>query len=302
MADRRRWSALARGALLCTTLCSLARADLVVVQGADTGTNTARQLAQQLAPGVTVVSASLRGTNGAVGSFSGGSSVGLELDQGILLSSGRVLDALGPNDEPDTSTDCADDLGDAQLAQILGSDTTDAAALTLLFNCPPGSRSVSVDYVFASDAYDGLTDPGDIDEYDGAAIIVDGVNAATLPGPVPLSAPSLPSRALFHDNNTCHEDESLACPFNLEADGFSGKLTARASLRTSGTHTAKIVIADDFLPDIDSWIFLRGFSCNADVFARAVPASSGPGTLGLGAALLAVASLALSRARRPRMK
>lgn len=298
MADRRRWSALARGALLATTVCSLARAELGVVQGADTSTTTARQLAQQLAPGVSIVSASLRGTNGAVGSFSGGSSAGLDLDQGIVLSSGRVLDAIGPNLEPDMSTDWGDDLGDAQLAQILGTDTTDAAALTFLFSCPAGSRSVTVDYVFASDAYEGFTDPGDIDEYDGAAVIVDGINAATLPGPVPLSAPALPARAVFRDNNSCHEDEALPCPFNLEADGFSGKLTAHAPLTGSGTHTAKVVIADDFLPDVDSWIFLRGFACNAEVFARPVPTSGGFGSLGLAAGLLAVASLALSRTRR----
>lgn len=292
---QRRSRPVARVALLALALSRLASAALTVQPAADASPNTARALATLLAPGVTLGTASLIGNNSAAGTFSGGISAGLDLDQGILFSTGAASDAAGPNDDAETSTIWEQPLDDEdlQLSQLLDTTSTDAAGVTFTFTCPASAPTVQVNYIFASDEYAGFSDPADLSDIrEGVAILVDGVNAATLPGGAPVSVPNLKLFAAdqFRDNNLCHQDESQACPFALEADGFSAKLTATAPI-TAGTHTAKIVIADDFLEDIDSWVFLSAFTCGTGHSTAQVADLGLVGTLCLGLGLFIAAGL-----------
>lgn len=70
----------------------------------------------------------------------------------------------------------------------------------------------------------------------------------------PVTARSLNGEvtpALFRDNSDCNEGNS-SCAFQLEADGFSRKLTARARIDLQApTHSLEIVVADEIFEDFD---------------------------------------------------
>ncbi|HLN92215.1 MAG TPA: choice-of-anchor L domain-containing protein, partial [Thermoanaerobaculia bacterium] len=71
----------------------------------DLNSMTPQQLAQLLAgPGVTVSNVSFTGANVAGGSFSGGLADGLGIDSGVILSSGSIANAAGPNRDDQITT------------------------------------------------------------------------------------------------------------------------------------------------------------------------------------------------------
>src|SRR5262245_1955259 len=99
------------------------RAQLVV------GTvSTAEELAESLVGGgVTISNVTLNCPGGAWGSFEGtGSNIGM--DSGIILASGAITNAVGPNLSGSITTDYLA-AGDADLDQLSGSETHDACVL-----------------------------------------------------------------------------------------------------------------------------------------------------------------------------
>ncbi len=67
--------------------------------------------------GITINSASYTGANGASGTFEVGTDI-IGIDRGILLTSGTVATALGPNDDDGAGKDNGR-AGDAQLEALL---------------------------------------------------------------------------------------------------------------------------------------------------------------------------------------
>ena len=64
----------------------------------DLSSLTAHQLAQSLVgTGVTISNASFTGADVAAGSFDGGLSEGLGIASGVILSTGDIVTAIGPN-------------------------------------------------------------------------------------------------------------------------------------------------------------------------------------------------------------
>ncbi len=290
---------------------SFAIAQLAIQPIAENTSAVASSLAAEVtAPGLNVSGATLTLANvAAAGVFTGGSGTpGFELERGLVLSSGRVASVLGPNIDPLTSNAWAG-AGDADLDALLGFDpeegSVDAASLQFQFACPGNAGAVRIRYSFATEEFDEL------DATDAMAIFVDGSNVATLPGTLqPVTAESVALELpAFRDNNLCHLDPETPCPFNLEADGFTNELTAVAQLLPgTATHTLKIVVADHFFSDVDSWAFVEEVACvtaQGGVPVNA-PGLGGVGLLGLGVGLVILASvtrirqtpvLALSAAR-----
>jgi len=297
---RQRRSLFASSLALGLTLSAAAHADLSV-----TSVTVAQvPAALDAAPNVVVSNVGFSGTATASARFSGGGSVSLGVDHGIVLSSGLAETAIGPNDEQVASVEW-NSPGDAQLAALLGrdvSDVHDVSTLNFTVRCPAGISSLRLDYVFASDEYSQGGDPG---FPDGMGIFVDGLNVATVPGvspPTPVHTSSLngtETPSLFQDNvsNACVED--LTCPYNLEANGFSAKLTATAAITPGASHTVKIAIGDSDTLDGDSWVFVSSLICGtAPPPARLALLGPTP-VLGLGTALLLLTGI-VGRRRRPR--
>ncbi|PLX08409.1 MAG: hypothetical protein C0596_05995 [Marinilabiliales bacterium] len=89
------------------------------------------------------------GEPNSIGYFSNGIP-GLDFEEGVILSSGDIADAPGPNTSGSTSGSFYSN-GDADLEAIISDVTNDAAVLE--FDFTPASDVIEFEYVFASDEY-----------------------------------------------------------------------------------------------------------------------------------------------------
>ncbi|MGA1238079.1 MAG: choice-of-anchor L domain-containing protein [Limisphaerales bacterium] len=152
-------------------------------------TTTAQQMAESLVPSfVTVANATYTGHVDARGTFSNGNACGLPVNSGVILSSGRIWNAPGPNDDDGRTAatsgfDSLDDTpGDPDLETLIGGGKTlDATVLEfdVVSSIP---FPLEFRYVYASEEY-----PEWIDDFnDPVAIFVDGTaitdNVALVPG------------------------------------------------------------------------------------------------------------------------
>ena len=196
-------------------------------------------------PGVTVSNARFTGNPAAAGTFTG-AAADIAVASGVILSTGNVVDADGPNQSDGWSTDFGLP-GDADLSTIVGADTFDAAVLE--FDVTPAADTMSIRFVFASEEYPEFVDS---DFNDVLAIYVNGVNCANYNGrPVAInSINENVNAALFVPNyGTAH---------NTEFDGFTVPLDCVANVTPGAPNHVKIAIADTSDGIYDAAVFLAG--------------------------------------------
>ena len=218
------------------------------------GAQTATQLAQSLAgAGVIISNVVYTGSNLAGGSFTNGLPDGLGLDAGVILSSGGVLNAIGPNNTSSKSTGF-NTAGDTDLNLLIAPKTTKDAAI-LEFDFIPTSSLVAFDYVFASEEYKEFVGSSFDDVF---GFFVNGTNVAVVPGTttrVSINTIShLTNSSLFKDNPT-------ALPiFGTQFDGFTTVLQAKATVIPGILNHMKLAIADSTDTSLDSAVFLKAGS------------------------------------------
>lgn len=260
---------------------------LLVALGELDGPATARDLADTLVDtaetGVVPFNVSYTGDPRAIGTFSGGAGIldRPEVDetpvrQGIVLSSGRVVDAAGPNDSIFTTTsfcippggepDCVPN-GDSDLDLIVAPRSTfDAAVLQFDFVPPLNSNVVRFRYVFASEEYNEFANSPFNNVF---AFYVNGVNYALLPdGITPVSINNVnggnPPGVSAHNDERFRDNEGTitgssvtGAPINIEADGLTVILEFRAPVIPNTMNHMKLAIADTQDHIYDSWAFLE---------------------------------------------
>jgi subtilisin-like proprotein convertase family protein len=208
-----------------------------------TGGLTATQLANMLAGSNIVVSnAVLTGAAGARGTFSAGTST-FPMASGVILSTGNVSTAPGPNTAANTTTDFGG-AGTAQMTALAGIATHDA--ITLEFDFTVQSEFIQFDYIFASEEYPEYAPPEDYGFNDVFAFFISGPgitgeeNIALIPGtsnPVAINN-------LNAITNTQYYIDNLAGPA-VSFDAYTTTLTARKEgLTPCQTYHLKLVIAD----------------------------------------------------------
>ena len=234
---------------------------------------TPLQLAQMLAgPGVTVSNVTFVGANVAGGTFTGGLADGLGIENGVILSSGNIANAAGPNTNDGVSTTNATP-GDADLNTIVGAGHTTFDAAVLEFDFVPTASPVSFRYVFSSDEYNEFV--GQFN--DVFAFLIDGVNVALIPStstPVAINTVNLTTNPAFYRNND-PSDLGTPTPFGTQFDGFTTVLTATATLTPNVSHHIKLVIADTDDELLDSAVFIEAGSIVAG--NTPTPTVTGPG-------------------------
>lgn len=221
----------------------------------------------------------LSGLAGQSGVFSNGlATVGL--DQGIILSTGNVTDAIGPNNLPNTTTDFNRLVNDPDLVILSGGGGGIYDAVSLEFDFTPTDTGIVFSYVFASEEYCEyaaspfndifgffLSGPGI-----NGAFTNNAANIALVPGsntPVGINTVNHLVNSVWYRNNVpngmspgCSNTQGLYVNF-LEYDGLTTVLQARATVIPCETYHIKIIIADKSEGAYDSAIFLSANSFRA---------------------------------------
>ena len=239
-------------------------------------TQTPTQLVQNvlLGNGITVSNITYTGNSNARGFFNGATS-NIGLASGVILTTGDIINAPGPNSGGGEGTDNSL-LGDPDLDQISGVSTFDACVLE--FDFIPLADSVSFRYVFGSEEYPEfvgqtfndifgffISGPGIAGPYTNGA-----KNIAIIPGtstPVTINdlnngsndcpplgtGPNGPCANCAYYVNNCSGT-------TVQYDGFTTVLEAKATVVPCQTYHIKLAVADGFDGVWDSGVFLEANS------------------------------------------
>lgn len=240
---------------------------------------TPAQLVQNilLGNGVTASNITFNGDPVAIGEFNGVSS-NIGLPSGLIMSSGDVANAEGPNDQTGASAFNSSS-GDPDLDLIMDpTESFDAAILE--FDFIPTSDSIIFRYVFGSEEYMEYVNstPGGIN--DGFGFFVSGpgitgpfsnsaINIAIIPGttlPVTMFNLNLNNNAAFYFDNGCggcFSGGTAPDGLTVQYDGFTVPLTARAAVQCGQTYHIKIAVGDGGDSSFDSGVFLEAGSFSA---------------------------------------
>jgi hypothetical protein len=203
-----------------------------------------------LAPnaGITINSASYAGAATASGTFSGGQPI-LGLGSGVLLTTGAVAVAPGPNDDPLATVDNLT-AGDPLLDVLAGTTTADAAALRIAFT--PTGDTISLRFVFASEEYP--IEAFSMDDVFGA--YVNGVNVALVPG----TTQPIKVLTIHESTNAQYFIDNSNGARNLQYDGLTTVLTLTAAVTPGQVNLLELLIGDAVDGIGDSGVFLQAGS------------------------------------------
>ncbi len=266
--------------ILVFALCQGSFAQLMVSTSTETPTELAINVFQS--PGVELSNIKFNGSTAyanvisdQIGNFSNGNMTNIGLDSGVIMTTGKALVAIGPNNSgsasqlPSTPTQ-----GDPDLA-ILSTSTIQNKA-SLEFDFVPQGTDLAFDFVFASEEYPEFVNSSFND------VLGFFINGPGLSGPfsnnsknIALLLPSETPVAINNVNNGLGNNGPCEfCQFyvnngtgtnpqvnsTIQYDGFTTVLSAKATLVPNETYHLKIVVANAGDNNYDSALFLKSFS------------------------------------------
>jgi hypothetical protein len=222
--------------------------------------------------GVTIQKVVFKGSESAVARSKAPAGSPLFAD-GILISTGKVKDAAGPNDNTKTSSSLSVP-GDYRADDVGNNRSFDASVFTVMF--VPDKDSVSMGFLFASEEYnEGVNNTFNdlfLLELSGPGL-GSGVNLGNLPGtnlPVSIRTVNVSENKRFYIDNNPYKlngerdaaleaklDKSLLKTF--EYDGLTKPLHAGARVKPGAQYTLRILLADVGDGNFDSALLLESF-------------------------------------------
>ncbi len=188
----------------------------------------------------------------------------LDVSEGVILTSGRIVNAIGPNNVSNKSFQ-QNNPGDALLDAVSGRTTHDACRLE--FDVIPGGDSLSFDFVFASEEYNEwvgsqfndvfgffISGPG----IAGDAGIGTDHNIALVPGtaqPVTINNVNAGSNSAYFQFNAGGSE--------VQYDGITRDLRAIAVVQPCETYHLKLIVADASDGFLDSGVLIARIVSNA---------------------------------------
>lgn len=230
---------------------------------------TPAQLVNQLIdPSIVTSNIQFTGHNNQIGSFNSTAS-NIGINSGIIISSGNINDAIGPNNLPDAGVGFFRP-GDQDLDALTQNFTFDAAYLE--FDFVPSNSNVEFNFVFASEEYleyvssgvnDGfgffLSGPGINGQYSNNSI-----NLAKVPGTnteITIdNINSIVNSQYYIDNGDGITGPQVFDPTVTQFDGLTTKIKASATVQCGETYHIKMVIADAGDDIYDSGVFIEAGS------------------------------------------
>jgi len=222
-----------------------------------------------LGDGIKLVPGSVKytGAKGAAGTFKKGESAGIDIDSGLILTTGQAKDAVGANNS-DSKTTQNGTIGDFQLNTLLpeGSGLTkDASSLEFKFTSDGGD--LFFNYILASEEYTEYTGSKYNDVF---GFFLDGTNIAVNPDTsIPVGINTVESSKFINND----PNDPGPAKYDIQYDGFTRRFRASAVGLTPGEHTIKLAIADVGDAKYDSAVFIESgtFSDQASPIVDAIP-------------------------------
>ena len=216
----------------------------------------------------TVSNVSVSGGNFGTGEKSWGyfnaNNSSFEIEEGIILSSGKINNAIGPNSSL-SDDDAPNWSGDSDLNQALNISNSINATI-LEFDFVPLGDKISFEYIFSSEEYH---DTAPCQYSDGFAFLLKEIGSSTYQNLALIPGTNIPVKV-----TTVHPDIFNGCdaenpqyfgsynnfshPTNY--NGQTVLLKAEADVTPGQTYHIKLVIADEGNYRYDSAIFLKGGS------------------------------------------
>lgn len=213
-----------------------------------------------------------------VGYFENAGSV-LGIDQGIVLSTGAIENAHGPNEITDRGTNFDDLLSDGDLRQLATAELRDVVGLE--FDFVPLDSVVSFRYVFASEEYCEFVGSVFNDVFGffisgpgiSGGFSDNGKNVALIPGTsdfVSINSVNHQENSEYYvDNHLINDAQSCSIDFapnptgnQTEFDGFTKVLSAQLRLIPCEEYHIRLVVGDVSDGFYDSAVFLEANSFN----------------------------------------
>ncbi len=260
--------------ILSTGSPDLSRAQLVI----DTA-YTPTQLVQNilLGTGVTATNVSYAGARLQYSKFDCGGPCNVGFSSGILLSSGNVFNARGPNNSS-SSTGVAGTPSDPDINALNPTGTGAQDASVLEFNFRPASNIIKFRYVWASEEYSEYVNSG-CNDYFGFFISGFGItgrkNIALIPNTItPISintvnnGNSAPTVVPTGPCTNCGYFRDNSGGNTVQYDGLTTTLTAIGDVCPCQDYHMKLAVQDFCDPQYDSGVFLEANSFQAGGFSQ----------------------------------
>lgn len=215
--------------------------------------------------GIKIVSASYTGANSASGIYSNGDAIAPDLtpsDTGVILSTGKATDITSGQADVNTSAGTTTNhgtSGDADLSQISGQQTFDAAIFNASF-VPEGS-TLTMQIVFSSEEYLEYVNSG---FNDSVGVWVNGQPAQLSVGTGDITINNINDQ---QNSNLYVDNAQSADTYNTQMDGFTVTLTLKAPVNPGEVNTIKIGIADGGDASYDSNLLIAGNSIQTALVA-----------------------------------
>lgn len=243
---------------------------------------TVQQLVEQvlLGQGVTATNITFTGNPSQFGSFNGVNS-NIGLNSGVLMATGNIIVALGPNDQGGASEPTGGSAdGDPDLAIVANTNAFNVNDVAIIeFDFVPVGDTISFKYVFASEEYPEyvcsnfndafaffLSGPGIVGPYSLGAQNIALVPGTTIPVAINTVNPGVPGTSGTPNGcppgglgNSQYYINNLGGQ-TVQFDGFTTPLVAKAAVQCGETYHIKIAICDVFDGDFDSGVFLEAES------------------------------------------
>ena len=241
---------------------------------------TAQQLVENVLinnPCIQVSNVSVNGGNfisgeKSYGYFNSNSSL-LPFQEGVLLTTGKITSAIGPN------TNFSDDggnmgwNGDTDLNTALNLSNTFNATV-LEFDFVSLANSIRFEYIFASEQYLSNPSPNQCNYTDGFAFLLKEANTSTYQNLAVIPNTNIPVKVntvrgngtICPAANASYFDAFNTGSYPTTFDGQTKILTAQATVTPNTLYHIKLVIADEGNYRYDSGIFLRAGSFEASKY------------------------------------
>ena len=215
--------------------------------------------------GLTISNAVINCPTNSYGSFTNGGTTCINLESGLLLSTGNInnigLPAGTQDFNPNFSTDNGSDCNDPQLTSLEPLATNDCCILD--FDVVPSCNTLRIRFVFGSEEYPEYVNSTFNDAFgffvtgtNPAGVNYNNTNVATLPDNVTIvsvdNVSPVTNNAFYINNENCT---------NISLDGITVVLTREIEVVPCETYHFKLAIADALDGIYDSGVFVDFLEC-----------------------------------------